>query len=112
MCEQLRGISNPALLTTKRTKKRRKLRHFQFPLDFMESHSGSSLKLAMTYRDSVRRSRDPVPVRKMTHCLSKSFHADVPHYWLCDGRLLVLSDPANPNNIGLFRVSLFNDGDR
>ena len=53
---------------------------------------------------SERNSRDPVPVRACTRAESELAHPGVPHYWLCDGRLLVLTDPANESNMGLFKV--------
>ena len=51
-----------------------------------------------------RNSRDPIPVRTCTRTEVGTAHPAVPHFWLCDGRLLVLTDPANENNIGLFKV--------
>ena len=33
------------------------------------------------------------------HCDS-----DVPHEWMCDGRLLLLTDPTNEKNYDLFKV--------
>ena len=54
------------------------------------------------YRTSIV---EPLPVRVMTHMLSRSEYASVPHQWQCDGRLLVLQDPANRNNYQIFQVS-------
>lgn len=44
-----------------------------------------------------------VPIRIMTMIESKSMYPDVPHSWLCDGKLLRLMDPAAPNNIKIFQ---------
>ncbi|XP_059612065.1 probable JmjC domain-containing histone demethylation protein 2C isoform X2 [Phlebotomus argentipes] len=44
-----------------------------------------------------------VPIRIMTMVESKSMYPDVPHSWLCDGKLLRLMDPAAPNNIKIFQ---------
>eukprot|EP00095_Tigriopus_kingsejongensis_P003194 maker-scaffold91_size383040-snap-gene-2.25 protein:Tk03194 transcript:maker-scaffold91_size383040-snap-gene-2.25-mRNA-1 annotation:"probable domain-containing histone demethylation protein 2c" len=53
--------------------------------------------------DISRRSRDPVPARMMTIGVSSKRHHKVPHYWLCDGRLLVLTDPAHEDNVHIFK---------
>lgn len=44
------------------------------------------------------------PIRYMTHLESKMLYPDVPHAWLCDGRLLHLTDPTNPGNYRPFQV--------
>jgi len=40
----------------------------------------------------------------MTLAESSRENPTVPHSWLCNGKLLVLEDPKNPNNINLFQV--------
>ena len=107
MLSLIKGISShhPDLIQASSTRHRRKrLKHFSNLNDHLESHVGEHFRNALSYRHSVRHRREPVPVRKMTHALSSSFHPGVPHFWLCDGRLLVLEDPTNKDNIGLFRV--------
>lgn len=39
----------------------------------------------------------------MTLTESKRTHPNVPHRWLCNGKLLMLEDPQHPNNIELFQ---------
>lgn len=53
--------------------------------------------------DIIRRSRDPIPARVMTMQTSSQRHPEVPHFWLCDGRLLVLTDPSNEANANIFK---------
>lgn len=53
---------------------------------------------------AVKHSRDPVPKRVMTNAVSDAMFPGVPHEWLCDGRLLVLTDPKNEGNVNLFKV--------
>ncbi|XP_015112860.1 probable JmjC domain-containing histone demethylation protein 2C isoform X3 [Diachasma alloeum] len=47
--------------------------------------------------------REPLPIRIMTLTESKSLYPDVPHSWLCDGKLLKLNDPHNINNYRIFQ---------
>ncbi|KYM79539.1 Lysine-specific demethylase 3B [Atta colombica] len=51
----------------------------------------------------TQRGREPLPIRIMTGTESRSLYPDVPHSWLCDGKLLRLSDPNNPNNYRIFQ---------
>ncbi|XP_024888225.1 probable JmjC domain-containing histone demethylation protein 2C isoform X3 [Temnothorax curvispinosus] len=51
----------------------------------------------------MQRGREPLPIRIMTGTESQSLYPDVPHSWLCDGKLLRLSDPNNPNNYRIFQ---------
>ncbi|XP_045769375.1 probable JmjC domain-containing histone demethylation protein 2C isoform X2 [Maniola jurtina] len=48
------------------------------------------------------RGREQLPVRIMTLTESKLLY-DVPHAWLCDGKLLHLTDPSNPGNYKPFQ---------
>lgn len=50
------------------------------------------------------RGREELPVRIMTLTESKLLYPDVPHAWLCDGKLLHLTDPQHPNNYKPFQV--------
>ena len=47
--------------------------------------------------------RDPIPVRIMTSQMVSKWYPEVPHEWVCDGKLLILTDPSNANNISLFQ---------
>lgn len=51
----------------------------------------------------TQRGREPLPIRIMTLTESKSLYPDVPHSWLCDGKLLKLNDPNNLNNYRIFQ---------
>lgn len=44
-----------------------------------------------------------LPIRVMNLAESKSVYPDTPHSWLCDGKLLRLHDPLNPNNLQMFQ---------
>ncbi|XP_052741070.1 probable JmjC domain-containing histone demethylation protein 2C isoform X2 [Bicyclus anynana] len=49
------------------------------------------------------RGREELPIRIMTLTESKLLYPDVPHSWLCDGKLLHLTDPVNPGNYKPFQ---------
>lgn len=44
-------------------------------------------------------------VRIMTLTESKLLYPDVPHAWLCDGKLLHLTEPSHPGNYKAFQVN-------
>lgn len=44
-----------------------------------------------------------IPIRVMSLNESKLLYPDTPHSWLCDGKLLRLHDPMNPNNYKMFQ---------
>lgn len=50
--------------------------------------------------------RSPLPIRIMTLTESKMLYPDIPHSWLCDGKLLRLTDATNSGNYKIFQVSL------
>ncbi|KAG5888935.1 hypothetical protein JTB14_006303 [Gonioctena quinquepunctata] len=47
--------------------------------------------------------RIQLPIRIMTLTESKTLYPDTPHSWLCDGKLLRLSDPQCKNNYKIFQ---------
>lgn len=47
--------------------------------------------------------RNDLPLRIMTLTDSQAFYPDVKHIWLCDGKLLRLTDPLNPSNYRIFQ---------
>jgi lysine-specific demethylase 3 len=51
-------------------------------------------------------SRGMLPPRIMVLSESLKAYPDIPHSWLCTGKLLRLHDPGNPNNYKLFQVGL------
>lgn len=53
------------------------------------------------------RGREELPIRIMTLTESKVLYPDVPHSWLCDGKLLHLTDPVHPGNYKPFQVIYF-----
>lgn len=48
--------------------------------------------------------REALPPRIMVLCESEKSYPDIPHSWLCSGKLLRLHDPTNANNYKLFQV--------
>ncbi len=50
--------------------------------------------------------RNDLPLRIMTLTDSQALYPDVKHIWLCDGKLLRLTDPLNPSNYRIFQVLL------
>lgn len=50
------------------------------------------------------RIRGMLPIRIMTLTESKLIYPDIPHSWLCDGKLLRLSDTTHQGNIKIFQV--------
>lgn len=53
--------------------------------------------------------RVSLPIRIMTMTESKILYPNVPHSWLCDGKLLRLIDPTHKENNKIFQVSLYFD---
>ncbi|XP_050529543.1 uncharacterized protein LOC126899059 isoform X2 [Daktulosphaira vitifoliae] len=53
------------------------------------------------YPDNATRRTSPV--RVMTVIESRQLYPDIPHSWLCDGKLLRLLDPENPFNYVIFQ---------
>lgn len=49
--------------------------------------------------------RQPLSIRIMTLTESTNLYPNVPHSWLCDGKLLRLSDPVHQGNYKMFQVS-------
>ena len=68
--------------------------------EIIEERAYYSLK---SFRSKDRVDRNPVPTRKMTMNESKAMHPNIPHRWVCDGRLLILEEPNHPGNIKLFQ---------
>lgn len=54
------------------------------------------------FSNQPRRNRY-LPPRVMTMALSTALFPNVKHMWLCDGRLLRLLDPSDPNNLKIFQ---------
>ncbi|XP_077544027.1 uncharacterized protein LOC144156100 isoform X5 [Haemaphysalis longicornis] len=51
----------------------------------------------------TRTGRHALPVRSFTVGESSHLYPGVPHSWLCGGKLLVLHEPRNKNNLGIFQ---------
>lgn len=60
----------------------------------------------VTRYDTSGCGRDDLPIRIMTLTESKVLYPDVPHSWLCDGKLLHLTDPTHPGNYKPFQVNI------
>lgn len=52
-----------------------------------------------------QKSRGQLPIRIMTLTESKQLYPDTPHSWLCDGKLLRLSDSNHSGNYRIFQVN-------
>lgn len=50
------------------------------------------------------KTRGTLPIRIMTLTESKVLYPDIPHSWLCDGKLLRLCDATNSGNYKIFQV--------
>ncbi|KAJ4435833.1 hypothetical protein ANN_18452 [Periplaneta americana] len=78
-----------------------------------EDHHGSSgsvegkppveLKHFVRRYNWAQKGREPLPIRIMTLTESKILYPDVPHSWLCDGKLLRLNDPNCEGNYRIFQ---------
>jgi len=78
-----------------------------------DDHHGSSVSMEgkppVELKHFVRRynwaqkGREPLPIRIMTLTESKILYPDVPHSWLCDGKLLRLNDPNCEGNYRIFQ---------
>ena len=112
--EKFRGLfktiqeQQPGLLKTRKKKldKRRQRKRVKTFDAYGQRHltpTSDHQVLNQFYRIE-RTTREPIPVRKMTETFSGTAHPSVPHYWLCDGRLLVLTQPENEENVHLFKV--------
>lgn len=79
-------------------------------IDGLFNGSGNSIELKYFVRrhmikNRTNRHRNNMPsIRIMTLSESKLLYPDVPHSWLCDGRLLRLTDPTHPGNYIIFQV--------
>ena len=61
------------------------------------------LRYRHVYQTSFRSSREPIPVRIMTSTMTSKMYPNVPHEWMCHGKLLMLTDPSHENNIKMFQ---------
>jgi lysine-specific demethylase 3 len=69
----------------------------------MDDEKPRELKHFVRRYKCPQRGRDPLPIRIMTLTESKILYPEVPHSWLCDGKLLRLQDPNNPKNYRIFQ---------
>ena len=105
------GIDNQ-LLKSEPVRRRKRYKKFKTTRDFYtkgfegisSSSDDSSNQYSTVFRCHEHTSREMIPTRVMTELESRIKHPDVPHHWLCQGKLLVLEDPKNPQNIKLFQV--------
>merc|ERR1712106_932398 len=71
--------------------------------DEKKSENDMVLKHFVRKYNYVRHGREPLPIRIMTKVESSTLYPKTPHSWLCDGKLLRLLDPLNPNNKEMFQ---------
>ena len=89
---------DPDLLGRTVVKKRSPHKRFKSDADFFRPSGSPAEGARKNLFDSQR-------VRAvMTKDLCDNLHLDVPHEWVCDGRLLLLTDPTNDKNYDLFKV--------
>lgn len=77
-------------------------------VDEKKDEDGDSKPFALSdvvKRYERARGREELAVRIMTLTESKLLYPDVPHAWLCDGKLLHLTDPVHPGNYKPFQVN-------
>lgn len=72
---------------------------------FLNGSNNIELKYFVRNHCKQTRGREGMPIRIMTLSESKSLYPDVPHSWLCDGKLLRLLDSDHPGNYLIFQVS-------
>jgi lysine-specific demethylase 3 len=70
----------------------------------MEGKPPVELKHFVRRYNWAQKGREPLPIRIMTLTESKILYPDVPHSWLCDGKLLRLNDPNCESNYRIFQV--------
>ena len=90
---------DPDLLSKTVVKKRSPHKKFKSDADFFrksDSPEGEGARRDLFNSQRVR--------AVMTRDICDTLHPDVPHEWMCDGRLLLLTDPANQKNYDLFKV--------
>ena len=106
------GVDN-ALLRSEPIKRRKRYKKFRTSTDFftkgfedLVSSDDSTDQYSTVFRRHQHQGREFIPTRVMTEVESRSKHPDVPHHWLCSGKLLVLEDPTHSGNLRLFQVCI------
>ena len=89
---------DPDLLSRTVVKKRSPHKRFKTDADFLRP----SVSPAEGARKNLFNSQRVRAV--MTKDLCDKLYSDIPHEWICDGRLLLLTDPTNEKNYDLFKV--------
>uniref|UniRef100_A0A1B6BYT9 [histone H3]-dimethyl-L-lysine(9) demethylase n=1 Tax=Clastoptera arizonana TaxID=38151 RepID=A0A1B6BYT9_9HEMI len=67
------------------------------------ARSNPTLKHFIRRYNWAQKGRDPLPIRIMTLTESKILYPDIPHSWLCDGKLLRLLDSNHSGNYRIFQ---------
>ena len=100
-----------SLLKTEPVRRRKRYKKCKTTADFYQkgfedlaNSDDSTDQYSTVFRRHQHKSREMIPARIMTDVESRSKHPDVPHHWLCTGKLLVLEDPNHQGNIKLFQV--------
>ena len=107
------GIDN-SLLKSEPIRRRKRYKKFKTSKDFFlkgfkdlagPEDSTDVIEYSSNFKlEQPHISRDIIPIRVMTEVESRLRHPDVPHHWICGGKLLVLGDPKHPGNLKLFQV--------
>lgn len=72
----------------------------------MGMEAKSEMKHFIRRHNWQTKGRRPLPIRIMTLTDGKEMYPDTPHSWLCDGKLLRLSDAIHVSNYKIFQVGL------
>jgi len=104
------GMEN-SLLKSEPIRRRKRYKKCKTTADFFQkgfedltNSDDSTDQYSTVFRRHQHKSREMIPTRIMTDVESRTNHPDVPHYWLCNGKLLVLEDPNHQGNLKLFQV--------
>ena len=104
------GMDN-SLLKSEPIRRRKRYKKCKTSADFYQkgfediaNSDDSTDQYSTIFRRHQHKSREMIPPRIMTEVESRLKHPDVPHHWLCTGKLLVLEDPNHEGNLKLFQV--------
>ena len=100
-----------SLLKTKPVRRRKRYKKLKTSADFyakgfedLVNSDDSTDQYSTVFRRHHHDSREMIPTRIMTEVESRVKHPNVPHHWLCNGKLLILEDPTHDGNMKLFQV--------
>ena len=104
------GMDN-SLLKSEPIRRRKRYKKLKTSADFymkgfenFTESDDSTDQYSTVFRRHQHQGREMLPTRIMTEVESRVKHSNVPHHWLCSGKLLVLEDPNHNGNLKLFQV--------